>query len=216
MITEIFAANRTPMRSMGAGSPLNLPYREKARSEDAGFALVPEELFRKALSIERKRSERSRQRFVLMLVHVGEVLETVRGAMVLEGITEALSHSARETDMHGWYENGSVVGIICTEIGNGDLDPILRALQSRVGATLRDRLELKQGDAIHISFHVYPDDLDLRTGGRSAEFSLYPDLLPPYTASTTSQLMKRITSRSQGFNRRNVFQPAPWGEGGLY
>jgi hypothetical protein len=178
------------MKIKGTWSPLNPPAQGEARSEEAGFTLVPEDLFRKVLSMERKRSERSRQRFVLMLVRVGKILATARGAMVLEGITEALSHSARETDLHGWYENGSVVGVICTEIGNGELTTILRALQSRVGAALRGRLELEQGDAIHISFHVYPDDLDLKKGGRSPDISLDPDLRPQYTASTTSQPMK--------------------------
>ena len=190
MITEIFAAKRPPITILGDGSSFNLPDRDGARSEDAGFTLVPEELFRKVLAIERKRSERSRQRFVLMLLHVGKVLETEQREMVLEGITEALSNSARETDFHGWYESGSVVGVICTEIGNGELTTILRALQSRVGAALRGRLELEQGDAIHISFHVYPDDLDLKKGGRSPDISLDPDLRPQYTASTTSQPMK--------------------------
>jgi hypothetical protein len=194
MITELLAAKRSQMRIKGTGPPLNPSAKEKARSEDAGFALVPEELFRKALSMERKRSERSRQRFVLMLVHVGEVLATERGVIVLEGITEELFPSARGTDLHGWYENGSVVGVICTEIGKGDLDTILSALQSRVGAAWRSRLELEQGDAIHISFHVYPDDLDLKKGGRSTDTSLDPDLRPQYTVSTSSQPMKRRVS----------------------
>ena len=31
-------------------------------------------------------------------------------------------------------------------------------------------------NVIHISFHVFPDDLDLENGGRPADISLYPDL----------------------------------------
>jgi len=158
MISEIFAPKRSRKMTLGAVSPLNPLDREEGQSEDTGFSLVSEELFRKVLSIERKRSERSRQRFVLMLVHVGKVIETDRSGMVLEGISEALSSSARETDLHGWYQNGSVVGVICTEIGKGDLTSILSALHSRVGAALRNRLGLEQMNAIHISFHVFPDD----------------------------------------------------------
>lgn len=191
MISEIFAPKGQRKMTLGAVSPLNPLDREEAGSEDAGFSLVSEELFRKVLSIERKRSERSRQRFVLMLVHVGKVLETDRGGIVLEGITEALSSSARETDLHGWYQNGSVVGVICTEIGKGDLTSIINALQSRVGAALRNRLELEQMNVIHISFHVFPDDLDLKEGSRSTDISLYPDLLPKNITSTTSRLVKR-------------------------
>ncbi|MGA3322955.1 MAG: sugar transferase [Terriglobia bacterium] len=191
MISEIFAPKRSRKMTLGAVSPLNPLDREEGQSEDTGFSLVSEELFRKVLSIERKRSERSRQRFVLMLVHVGKVIETDRSGMVLEGISEALSSSARETDLHGWYQNGSVVGVICTEIGKGDLTSILSALHSRVGAALRNRLGLEQMNAIHISFHVFPDDLDLNKGGRSTDISLYPDLLPKNIASTTSRVVKR-------------------------
>jgi exopolysaccharide biosynthesis polyprenyl glycosylphosphotransferase len=191
MITEIFASKRPPMRTLGAESPLIPRDWEEARSQDAGFRLVPEELFRKVLAIERKRSERSRQRFVLMLVHAGMVLATERGEKVLEGITEALSNSARETDLHGWYKNGSVVGVICTEIGKGNLTTILSALQSRVGAALQNSLKLAQMNVIRISFHVFPDDLDLKKGRHSADISLYPDLLPKNMASKTSQLTKR-------------------------
>ena len=191
MISEIFAPKRSRKMTLGVVSPLNPLDREDGQSEDAGFSLVSEELFRKVLSIERKRSERSRQRFVLMLVHVGKVLETDRGGIVLEGISEALSSSARETDLHGWYQNGSVVGVICTEIGKGDLTSILSALHSRVGAALRNRLGLEQMNAVHISFHVFPDDLDLNKGGRSTDISLYPDLMPKNIASTTSRVVKR-------------------------
>jgi exopolysaccharide biosynthesis polyprenyl glycosylphosphotransferase len=163
----------------------------EAGGKGAEFTLVSETYFRRVLLMERKRSERSRQRFVLMLVHVGKLLEAERGEIVLEGITEALCNSARETDLHGWYEDGSVVGVICTEIGKGDLNAILSALHSRVGAALQSRLGAEQIHTIHISFHVFPDDLDLKKGGRSADVRLYPDLHPKNHAATNPQLVKR-------------------------
>jgi exopolysaccharide biosynthesis polyprenyl glycosylphosphotransferase len=46
-------------------------------------------------------------------------------------------------------------------------------------------------NVIHISFHVFPDDLDLENGGRPADKSLYPDLRPLDTAAKTSQSIKR-------------------------
>ena len=185
MISGILASKRPAMTTLGDGSPFNLPDR------DAGFTLMPEELFRKVLLMERKRSERSRQRFVLMLVHAGKVLETEQGEEVLEAITEALANSARETDLHGWYQYGSVVGVICTEIGKGDLTSILNALQSRVGAALQNSLRLEQMNVIRISFHVFPENFDLNKGGHSADISLYPDLMPKNLTSKTSQLTKR-------------------------
>jgi len=176
---------------LGDGSAFNPPDREGAGGEDAGMTLVPEEIFRRVLMIERKRSERSRQRFVLMLLHADMVFAGEQKEMVIEGIAEALSNSARETDLHGWYETGSVVGVICTEIGNGDLTSILSALQSRVSEALQNSLMLEQMNVMRISFHVYPDDLDPKKGRRSADITLYPHLLPKDTPSTPAQLAKR-------------------------
>jgi lipopolysaccharide/colanic/teichoic acid biosynthesis glycosyltransferase len=188
MIAEMMAAKRTGMRSMEARSSLNPPVRER---EVVDSTLMPEEVFRKVLSVERKRSERSRQRFVLMLVHVGKILATERGEVVVNGITETLFRAARETDLHGWYEKGEVIGIICTEIGNGDLTSILDVLQSRIGGALRTNLKVEQMKVVHIAFHVYPDDLDHKKGSRSAAISLYPDLMPKTAGSPTFQAAKR-------------------------
>jgi len=178
MISEMFASKKPRKLSLVAGLPLNPPDRDQARAEDTSFTLVAEEHFRKILSIERKRMERSGQPFVLMLVHTGKALQAEGGRIILKGITKALSASTRETDLGGWYKNGSVVGVICTEIGTDDLNSILSALHSKVGAAFRNRLEPEQMKVIHISFHVFPDDLELKNDGRSADIRPYPDLVP--------------------------------------
>jgi hypothetical protein len=102
-----------------------------------------------------------------MLVHVDKVLRAERGEKVLEEIREALANSARETDLLGWYQDASAVGVICTEIGQGDLTSILSALHSRVEAALQSRLTPEEFSTIHISFHVFPDDMASWKGGRT-------------------------------------------------
>ena len=72
MIRAIFA--RTRHRK---AAPDRRPGSEHTRvhvgsPEVNSSTLVPEEMFRRVLSLERKRSERSRQRFVLMLLHIGQ------------------------------------------------------------------------------------------------------------------------------------------------
>jgi len=191
MIAEIFTSKRPWKRTAGAGMPFSPLDMADHAAKDAEFTLVSEDYFRRVLLMERKRSERSRQRFVLMLVHVSKLLEAERGEVVVEGITEALCNSARETDLHGWYEDGAVIGVICTEIGKGDLTSILSALHSRVAAALQSRLGKEQIQTIHISFHVFPDDLDIKKSGRSADIRLYPDLHPKSQVVTSSQLVKR-------------------------
>jgi exopolysaccharide biosynthesis polyprenyl glycosylphosphotransferase len=45
-------------------------------------------------------------------------------------------------------------------------------------------------NGIHISFHVFPDDLGTRSGG-SADFSLYPDFLQEDETKKAARLIKR-------------------------
>lgn len=161
------------------------------RAEDGGLTLTPEDMFRKVLSLERKRSERSRQRFVLMLVHTGNLLQAECGGAILGAVTKVLSTCTRETDLSGWYKKDCVVGVICTELGSGSMNSILSGLHSRVSSAMRDNLHLEQMNMIHVSFHVYPDDLDLENGGRPADTRLYPDLRPQDIATKASRVAKR-------------------------
>jgi exopolysaccharide biosynthesis polyprenyl glycosylphosphotransferase len=148
-------------------------------------------MFRKALSLERKRSERSGQRFVLILVYTGELLQADPGKAILDAITGALSVSTRETDLHGWYKNDMVVGVICTEVGSGSTTPILIALHSRVCAALRNSLSQEQVNETHVSFHVFPEDLDPGNDGRPPDITLYPDLWSLDTPAKASRSIKR-------------------------
>jgi lipopolysaccharide/colanic/teichoic acid biosynthesis glycosyltransferase len=162
-----------------------------ARTEPRSSPLVPEGVFRRVLSLERKRSERSRQRFVLMLLHTAELLQGEEGEKLLEIFTKTLEASTRETDLYGWYERNTVIGVICTDTGSAPLASILEALETRVFSALRKNLPGEGTKAVRVSFHVYPDDLDLSHGGRAADVRLYPDLAPQDFPSKASQAVKR-------------------------
>ncbi|MFZ0962472.1 MAG: sugar transferase [Terriglobia bacterium] len=187
----IFAMRKPPKTSPDRRLQNNPTNGYAGRAVDGGLTLVPEDMFRKVLSLERRRSERSGQRFVLMLVHAGELLQAEGGEALLGTITKALSMSIRETDLCGWYKKDMVVGVICTEIGSGSMNSIFAALHCRVSSALRNDLNLEQMNVIHIAFHMYPDDLDLENGGRPADAKLYPDLSPKDTATKAFRVIKR-------------------------
>src|ERR1700719_971914 len=69
--------------------------------------IASEEAFTRMLQLERKRTERSRKQFVLMLLHV-ETLLSDRRKNALEDILSALFASVRETDARGWYKDNAV------------------------------------------------------------------------------------------------------------
>ena len=75
-------------------------------------ALLPEAMFRRALCLERKRAERSRKLFVLMLVKRGQPLQNGNGDNPLHKTAAAIVASIREIDIAGWYQEPSVLGVI--------------------------------------------------------------------------------------------------------
>jgi exopolysaccharide biosynthesis polyprenyl glycosylphosphotransferase len=124
-------------------------------------------------------------------VHIGKLLQAEKGHAILGRIVKVLSASTRETDLRGWYLNDLVVGVICTEIGQADITVILDALHSKVCSALQSNLNPEQMNVIQIIFHVFPDDLDLPEGRRTAVTKLCPDLLPRNKGKRVSQLIKR-------------------------
>ena len=93
-----------------------MPDGHSGRGDDSALTLVAEETFRRLLSLERKRSERSRQRFVLMLVHLGNLLQTEGGEAILGAITKTLTSPPGKRIWGVGIEEDEVIGLICTEI----------------------------------------------------------------------------------------------------
>lgn len=137
---------------------------------------LDEEAFQRMIAIERKRTERSRKPFLLMLLDAGNHQSSEKNEKALDNILPALLSSSRETDVIGWYKDRATVGAIFTEIAIDDKNSILSAILSRVSATLRDTLTFEQFNQISISFHFFPDNWDHDISGRPSNPALYPDL----------------------------------------
>ena len=138
--------------------------------------VLGEEAFHRMISIERKRTERSRKPFLLMLLDCGSRNGTKKSGKALEEVVAALLASTRETDITGWYADGVVIGVMFTDLVFDDKSTILSTMLSRVSSTLRDNLTFEQFNQIGISFHFFPDDWDHESEGRPSNPALYPDL----------------------------------------
>ncbi len=138
--------------------------------------VLNEETFKRMVSIERKRTERSRKPFLLMLLDMGNHQVSEKNGKALDRILSALLASTRETDVTGWYKNRAVVGVMFTELAVTDKNSLLSTMLARVSATLRDNLTFEQCTQISISFHFFPDDWDHESTGRPSNPALYPDL----------------------------------------
>jgi lipopolysaccharide/colanic/teichoic acid biosynthesis glycosyltransferase len=139
-------------------------------------SILNEESFRRMISLERKRSERSRKPFVLMLLDVGQHLPSERSGKTLAKILSSLTATTRETDATGWYRDKSVVGVMFTEISPSEREVVVTTMISRVSDTLRSNLTFEQFNQLSVSFHVFPEDWDDDPDARPSNPTLYPDL----------------------------------------
>ncbi len=141
--------------------------------------VLKEETFKRMIAVERKRTERSREPFLLMLLDAGNHQGSEKNGKALDNILLVLSISIRETDVIGWYTDRTTVGVMFTGLSSNDKSSILSVILNKVSTTLRDQLTTDQFNQVTISFHFFPDDWDQDNPGRPSNPSLYPDLLIP-------------------------------------
>ena len=141
---------------------------------DSKVVVLTEEVFRRMISLERKRSERTQRPFVLLLMDTGRTLLTERNGRVLLDILSALQTATRETDVMGWYDTNSAVGVMFTEI-TLENNLILSTILSRISDVLRARLTTEQFSQVKFSFHLFPEEWDQNNPERQNNPTLYPD-----------------------------------------
>jgi lipopolysaccharide/colanic/teichoic acid biosynthesis glycosyltransferase len=154
--------------------------------------VLNEEAFHRMISLERKRTERSRKPFLLMLLDMGNSLRSDKNEKALDKILSALSLSTRETDVTGWYKKNSVVGVMFTEFGAEDRNAILSTMMARVSETLRTNLSSQQFGLISIEFHLFPEEWNHDIPQRPSNPTLYPDLTRRDNARKFFCVIKRL------------------------
>jgi lipopolysaccharide/colanic/teichoic acid biosynthesis glycosyltransferase len=152
---------------------------------------LDEKSFHRTIALERKRSERSRNPFLLILLQMGHHADFNETQKTLDKILTILCRSTRETDTVGWYESNQVVGVIFTEIGLEASSSTSEVLIGRVEELLRGSLESERCDRVSFSVHIFPegsgDDDRTQTGNQV----LYPDIATRHSAQRPLRAVKR-------------------------
>jgi lipopolysaccharide/colanic/teichoic acid biosynthesis glycosyltransferase len=169
-----------------AGIPLALSDTTMTPSD-----LLPEQQFLRALRVERKRAERSRRPFILMLVSPGAA-QNGAGAALLRKAAAALVPAVRETDVAGWHTQDTVLGVIFVEPGTTDRAATLTALQRKMTTALEAGLSPAELEHLQVSFHCFPEDLEEHDVRFPAIAALYPDLVQDRDTKRFSRAVKRI------------------------
>ncbi len=161
------------------------------RQESTGLGMLPQALFLKLLCLERKRTERSGRRFVLMLLDSGNLMKTAK-APVMANLLSAITKSTRDTDLTGWYKEGSVIGVIFTEIGGSEDKSIVRELSTKLTDSLYAALRIQEINEIRLSFHIFPEDWDDEGPGGPVTSTLQMELAREINRKKVSLSAKRL------------------------
>jgi lipopolysaccharide/colanic/teichoic acid biosynthesis glycosyltransferase len=155
-------------------------------------SILNAEDFRRMITIERKRSERSRKPFMLLLLDMGDDLPSEKNGKILGKIVSALSACTRDTDVTGWYSDNCVVGVMFTEISHGEGASTPSTIITRVTQTLQKNLSLEQFNKVTLSFHVFPEGWDEEAEQGPMNRTLYPDLSEREDGRKLARVTKRL------------------------
>jgi len=139
--------------------------------------VLSENVFKRMIAVERKRTERSREPFLLMLLEATDHCDSPKNDKALTDILSVLPLSIRATDVVGWYKDRTTVGVMFTGLARNDKNSLLIVIVRRVSATLREHLTPEQFNNVSISFHFFPDEWDHNNRERPSNPMLYPDLV---------------------------------------
>ncbi len=145
---------------------------------DDEYGIYIEDYFAELLRVERKRTERSKTPFLLMLFDISRLRDNENANEAKRNTIKAIGSLVREIDVIGWYTFDSVVGILFREMKKGHAySPSIRErILRRMYRYLSDSVERRIIEQIFVSFHSFPES-DVNTiSNTSLDLNLYPDM----------------------------------------
>jgi lipopolysaccharide/colanic/teichoic acid biosynthesis glycosyltransferase len=185
---EIFDNNWRERRLMKANGNHFAPYDVSIKR--GAFGIESEEYFNRLLSLERKRSERSGDPFVLVLMDIGGLYSRLQHTPI-DLLCRAIVSRTRDTDLVGWYQHPDAIGAICTTLGDADRQSIVHAITERMRGVLGECLDSEHFGHVRITFHFFPEDYDGSKPDYNLDEKLYPDITKTYKRKKVYGILKR-------------------------
>ncbi len=185
---------RRVSKKMAASPIANFAWKSRKvdRSSVAGVVL-PETAFRRILVLERKRSERSGDPFLLVCLNVG-ALQGETGQVdpvVRDTVFSCLVSSLRETDIVGWHQDQEIAAALLTELGEASPQRIREVVVDKLEQSLRKCLPAEIRARIRIDVYFFPEESVEELPDHLREV-LYPDLGPSRDRMPASRVKRVI------------------------
>ena len=183
--------NPAAMINPGRLQPADGLSLESAVPEGASAPLVQKQ-FRRILCQERKRSERSRKQFLLMLVRVSSPRLPGGAGCLPHRVSAVLAKAIRDTDILGWFETDSVNGVLFSELGAVEACAASKVIEAKISSAFEMAFDANLRSKLEVHFYTFPEDRRADGYKRRIDPELYPDVFDLDEQKRTSLLIKRI------------------------
>ena len=148
-------------------------------------------LFKDSITRERKRTDRSGLAMVMLLIGLHDSGHG-EGSQPFYEVAQALSAIKSDTDIIGWFERDTVMGLLVPDIETDTLAPTCERLEAEFRREITQRVAQTLTDRLAIRLRVYPEP---RRQGEEDPLQidpfLYPELQANQQAITNFQILKR-------------------------
>jgi sugar transferase (PEP-CTERM system associated) len=117
-----------------------------------------EDYFHEILSQEKRRTERSGKPVLLMLLDLKAIFTDSKAKRDICSDIAFLSSATRDSDIKGWYEYGSIMGVIFTEIGEIDINIAKARIVQKVTEGVKNATGIDYIGDHAISFKIIPEE----------------------------------------------------------
>jgi lipopolysaccharide/colanic/teichoic acid biosynthesis glycosyltransferase len=160
---------------------------DSLKDEDWGLYIQP--YFRNMLNFEIRRAERSKTRFLLILISIDEKIINSIDRISLEKFRASFDAITRETDIKGWYRENKTIGLVYTDMSTNGRDLVLKKV--------KDCLKNIFGNDIarnsYVNTYFYPEDLGKDSVNNGLDCL---DALPYHMPRNASHLIARVLKRT--------------------
>jgi hypothetical protein len=122
------------------------------------FAVIQEAAFVQMLRFERRRTERSGKKFMLILISSKDFVAD-GGDLLINNLMAAISSSTRETDVLGWYERDVRLGLLLTEIGGAD-ESTINIIMQKISLSIQNAVCPDKYACLKLAVRVFPQEVN--------------------------------------------------------
>ena len=171
-----------------------------------GHGIADEQLFNHMLCMERRRTERTGDPFVLMLIDLNGLLRDLPHPRIA-GLCHAIRSVTRDSDFHGWYSHPTTIGTIFTTLRDVSRATVEMALTARADAALSGALTPEEKSRLNISFHYFPEEDSNGAPHLKSDEKLYPDITNRRGARSVHEVLKRVIDVAGSLVALILFSP---------